>query len=140
MQRLLARADVGVAGVGAQGDGGQREARIERGGQVLERVDGEVDAACGERLLDLLDEDSLAVGQRREGGDVVYAWAAGGLRRLSQAIAGGVDDLDLHGVACGAQCVGDMVGLPECELGTSRADADGVGHVTSRIRENSCEL
>ena len=61
VQRLLARTDVGVAGVGARRDGGESEARIERGGQVLERVDGEVDAAFGERLFDLLDEDSLAI-------------------------------------------------------------------------------
>jgi hypothetical protein len=59
---------------------------------------------------------------------------------LGHAVASGVDDLDLDGVACGAEGVGDVVGLPECELGAARTDADGVSHVTSRIRENSCQL
>ena len=140
VQRLLARADVGVAGVGAGRNGGQREARIERGGQVLERVDGEVDAAFGQRLFDLLDEDSLAVRPAAQGcAAIVFRGGAVGVGLL-QAVAGGVDDLDLDGVAGGAQGVGDMVGLPERELGAARADADGVSHVTSRIRENGCDL
>ncbi len=60
VQRPVLLADPDVAGVGARRDGGQGKARIERGGQVLERVDGEVDAAVGEGVFDLLGEDSFA--------------------------------------------------------------------------------
>jgi len=45
--------------------------------------------------------------------------AAGCRLRLLQAVAGGADDLDLDGVAGGAQGGGDVVGLPERELGAA---------------------
>ncbi len=116
-------ADEGVAGVGARGDGGEGEARIEGGGQVFEGVDGEIDAAGGEGVFDLLDEDALGVerGAVGEGGGN----DEGG---VLHAVAGGADDVDGDGVAVGAEDVGDVVGLPERELGASGADADG-GHV-----------
>src|SRR6185437_6469918 len=56
-------ADEGVARVGATGDGGEREARVEFGGQVFQRVDGEVDLARGEGLFDFLDEDAFGEGR-----------------------------------------------------------------------------
>ena len=42
------------------GDAGEREAGGELGGDVLDRVDGEVRAPVEERLLQLLDEEALA--------------------------------------------------------------------------------
>ena len=115
-------ADEDVAGVGALRDGGEDEARIEFGGQVLERMNGEVDAALGERVFDLLDEDSFAA---RSGASAGAIGAVG----LLHAVAGGADDLDLDRVAAVTQLGGDVVGLPEGELRASRADADGFGHV-----------
>ena len=108
-------ADEGVAGIGAWGDGGEREARVYIGREVFERVDGEVDAAGGECLFDLLDEDAGAVG-----GESIE-------RSILQAIAGGADDFDLDGVAIGAKQRGDVVGLPEREIGAARANTDGEG-------------
>ncbi len=61
VQTPEALADEGVAGVGARGDGGEREARVELRGQILERVNGDVDAAGGESVLDLLNEDAFGV-------------------------------------------------------------------------------
>ena len=48
--------------------------------------------------------------------------------RLLHPVAGGADDLDLDGVACVAERGGDVIRLPESELGASRADADGLSH------------
>ena len=39
-------------------------------------------------------------------------------------VAGGVDDFDFDLVSAGAQESGDVVGLPEGELGAARADAE----------------
>jgi hypothetical protein len=123
-------ADPGVAGIDSGRDGGEGEARVEFGGEVLERVDGEVDAAFGQGFFDFLDEDALAAGQGREG-------FGGGFREfgLLHAVAGGADDFDLDGVAGVAECGGDVVCLPESELGASGANADGFSHgLLSRIR------
>jgi hypothetical protein len=78
-------------------------------------VDGEVDAAFFEGLLDFFNEDSFAieVGRRDEAG-------------LLHAIASGADDLELDVVAGVTEGVEDMVGLPESQLRASAADADGV--------------
>ena len=117
-------ADEDVAGVGALGDGGDLELRRELGGKVLERMHGEVDAAVFKRFLNLLDEDSFAVKARRRD-------KAG----LLHAVASGADDFDLGLKARIAQGIGDVVGLPKCELRTARADADGGGfHVFCRIQ------
>ena len=56
-------ADEGVAGVGARRDGGERKARRDLGGQVFERVHGEVDSPRCQGVFDLLDEDAGAVGR-----------------------------------------------------------------------------
>ena len=109
-------ADPDVAGVGAAGDGGEGELGREGGGEILEGVDGEVDAAFGEGFFDLFDEDAFAV--EPGGGD-----EAG----LLHAVAGGADDLELGEVAAVAESVEDVVRLPESELGAARADADRGG-------------
>src|SRR6185437_1123938 len=104
----------GVARVGAARDGGECEARVEFGGQVFQRVDGEVDLAGGEGFFDLLDEDAFGEG--------------GFSGRLLKAVAGGADDLDGDLVAEGGELLGDVVGLPECELGAAGAYTDRFGH------------
>ena len=114
-------ADEGVAGVGAGGNGGEGEALIERGGEVFEGVDGEVDTAGGEGFFDFLDEDAFSI--RARGDD-----EAGVLH----AVAGGADDFDFDGVARGAENGGDVVGLPERELRAPGADAD-LSHGSDRI-------
>ena len=124
MERPEGLAHEGVAGIGAGGDGGEGEARVERGGEVFERVDGEIDAAGGERFFDFLDEDALAVETRgRDEAGVLHA------------VAGGADDFDFDGVARGAEEGGDVVGLPEGELRAPGADADlGHGSVQNTVR------
>ena len=112
-------ANEGIAGVGAGGDGGKSKARVERGGEVFERVDGDVDAAVEEGVFDFLDEDALGV----EWGAVVEG-GGGDEAGVLHAVAGGADDLDLDGMAVAAEVFGDVVGLPEGELGASGADAD----------------
>jgi hypothetical protein len=104
-------ADEGVAGVGAWGDGGEGEARVELGGEIFEGVDGEVDATGGEGVFDFFDEDAFGV----EGGAV---GEGGGSREggVLHAIADGADDFKGDGVAEGTELGGDVVGLPEREL------------------------
>jgi hypothetical protein len=126
VQRPVLFADEDVACIGALRNGGEDEPRVELGGQVLERVDGEVDAALGERVFDLLDEDSLAVRRRGE------RWERscfGPIGVLGHAVAGGADDLDHDLTAAVVQPGGDVIGLPEGELGASRADTDGFCHL-----------
>ncbi len=67
VERPVWLADPGVACVGAGWDGGQDEARVEFRGEIFEGVDGEVDAAFGEGLLNFLDEDPFAAGKRGRG-------------------------------------------------------------------------
>jgi hypothetical protein len=128
VQRPVTLADPGVAGVDTRRNGGEHEAGIEFGGEILERVHGKVDAAIGERFFNLLDEDALAIGERRERGQAADIRAGTARIRLLHPVAGGADDLDLDGVACIAERGGDVVRLPESELGASRADADGLSH------------
>jgi protein SCO1/2 len=116
-------ADEGVAGVGAGWDGGEGEAGVELGGQVFERVDGQVDAGGGEGFLNLLDEDAFAVadgGAVGVGGRGLEGW-------VLHAVAEGADDFDFDGVAVFPEACGDVVCLPEGELRAAGPDADGVG-------------
>jgi protein SCO1/2 len=120
VQAPVVFADEGVAGVGSRGDGGELEAQVDLRWQVFERMDGQVDATGGERVFDLLDEDARAI--RRE---TLRRGKAGVLH----AVADGADDLEFYRVAERAELRGDVVGLPERELGAARADTDGgVGH------------
>ncbi len=140
VQRPIRFADPGVAGIHARWDRGKGEARIEFGGKILQRVDGEIDTAFGEGFLNLLDEDAFTVGKGRERGQVV----ANAVFRMLHAVAGRSDDLDGDGVACGAECVGDVIGLPQRKLGASGADSDGVIHGSSQdtaeFEVRSCTL
>ena len=79
---------------------------------------GDVDAAGGEGVLDLLNEDALGV----EGRAVVEGRGCfeGG---ILHAVAGGADDLNGDAVAAGAELIRDVIGLPERELGAAGADA-----------------
>ncbi len=131
MERPVRLADPDVAGVGAFGDGGEGELRGQFGGEVFERVDGEVDATGFEGFFDFLDEDAFAV-------EVWRGDEAG----LLHAVAGGADDLELDVVAGVAEGVEDVVRLPEGELRAAASDANGVArivvfgtHVLSRIRD-----
>ena len=107
-------ADPDVAGVGAFGDGSEGELGGEFGGKVFKGVNGEVDSTFFEGFLDLLNEDAFAVEVWRRN----EAW-------LLHPVAGGADDLDLGGVAGFAQGIEDVIRLPEGELGTPAAYADG---------------
>ncbi len=106
---VILHRDEHIARVDARRRGGQRERLGQFGGQILERVHGEIDAALGERLFDFLGEHAL-------GADL-------GEGDFLQPVAGGLDDLDFDGVALRAQKRGDVVGLPERELRAAAADA-----------------
>ena len=116
-------ADPGVAGVCARRDGGEGEARIELGGKIFERVDGEVDAPGGERFFNLLDKDAFSV----ETGGYLEAG-------LLHAVAGGADDFNFDCVALSAQGVCNVVCLPEGKLRTTRSNSDFCAHL-NRIRQ-----
>ena len=115
-------ADEGVAGVLAFGDGGDAQAFGLFGGDVLHRMDGDVDPAGQQGLLDLLGEQRLAAD---------FQQAA-----ILDAVAGG-DDLDqrnggldlglghVQGAADGAL---HHAGLGERQLGAPGADAERKGH------------
>ena len=120
MQPPMLLADEGVSGVGAGRDGSEREAGGDLRGQVFERMDGEVDAAGEEGVFDLLDEDASTIGREAFGCCEVLAL---------HPVAGGADDLDLNGVAVGAEQRGDVAGLPERELRAACADAKSVCHL-----------
>jgi hypothetical protein len=70
-------------------------------------VHGEIDAAVGERLLNLHCEHAL-------GADL-------GECDFLKAIAGGFDDLDFDFVALDAQQFSDVIGLPESKLRSATA-------------------
>jgi len=123
VQRPELFADPGVAGIGARGNRGQGKARVKLRRQVFQRVHRKVDASVRERLLDLLDEDALAACKRR------WRWQSVDAVGLLHAVARGANDLDLNGVAEGAELRGDVVGLPESKLRASRAYADRFNHV-----------
>src|SRR5215475_14045196 len=105
----MSRAE-GIARILALGNGGDFESLGEFSGQVLQRMDGQIDFACGEGFFDFFGEHALRpdLGE----GDV------------GDLVAGGVDDFDLDLVPTGTQQSGYVVGLPESELRTAGADAE----------------
>ncbi|MNY10841.1 hypothetical protein D3C86_1438400 [compost metagenome] len=115
-------ADEAVAGVLAFGHGGDGQAGGLFGGDVLHRVDGDVDAAVEQGLLDLLGEQGLAAD---------FQQAA-----VLNAVAGG-DDLDQgdQGFDVGlghAERAADgalhHAGLGQRQPGAAGADAKKRGH------------
>ena len=107
--RIVTRAE-GVARVLPFSDGGDFESWRKFGGQIFQRVDGEIDASGGEGFFDLFGKH--AFGAHHSQGDV------------GDFVAGSVDDFNLDFVAAGAQQRRDVVGLPEGKLGAARADAE----------------
>src|SRR6202034_770127 len=99
-------------------DSGDFESRRKIGGQILQRVDGEIDAASGESLFDFLGENSFAEPTLR---------TDHGQGDVGDLIATGVDDFDFDFVAAGAQERGDVIGLPKSELRAAGADAEFSG-------------
>ncbi len=107
-----------IAGIGARRDRREREARIQRGGQILQRVHRYVDTSVQQSILDLLDEDALGVQRRavverrrRDEGGILHA------------VARGANDLDGNGVAVPAKLLRYMVCLPQGQLGTAGTKA-----------------
>ena len=64
----------------------QRKPGRQLGGQILERMHGQVHAALGQRLFDFLGEHALRADLRK--------------RHFLQPVAGGLDDLDFDRVPC----------------------------------------
>src|SRR5579863_5256836 len=76
---------------------------------------GQVDAAGGEGFFDFFGENSFAESAFR---------ADHGERDVGDFVSGGVDDLDFDFVSAGTQEGGNVVGLPQGELGAAGADAE----------------
>lgn len=122
-------ADEGIACIGTGRNGGESEARIEQRGEIFERVHGEVDAAGGESVLNLLDEDAGAVGRETVERRAISVVGGCDKSGVLHTIADGADHFDLDGMAERTELRGDVVGLPERELGAARTDAkDGYAH------------
>ncbi|MCY1005502.1 hypothetical protein OV079_07930 [Nannocystis pusilla] len=103
--------DEGVAGVLPRRGADDGEAGVQMPGQVLHAVDGEVDGAGGELLLDGVDEQALAA-------DLVERPVLDPV-----ALGGDVDELDDEVVAPGgAQPVADVMRLPQRQLGGAGSD------------------
>ncbi len=103
-------AEEGVAGIGARQRGGEREPGVKLGGEVLEAVHGDVDAALKQRPVDFLGEEGAAAGLPQ--------------RHLALHIPRRLDVHQLRGRrAVGGQQRLEVVGLPERERGGARADA-----------------
>ena len=82
-------------------------------GRSFRRMNCEIDAASGERFFNFFGENPYsALGADFGEGDV------------SDFVAGGLDDFDFDCVAARAKESGDVVGLPESELGAAGADAE----------------
>ncbi len=107
--------DQHVACILARQEGRDGELRWLRRRHVLHAVDGGIDPAGEQRLLDLLDEQSLAARFRQ--GPVL------------DGIARGLDDDDLDGIGCrergydGGQRVAHQAGLRKRELAAARAQS-----------------
>jgi hypothetical protein len=115
--------DVGDAG--ARWDGADAQAGRDLGGQVLERVDGEVDAAFEESGLDLLGEPGLAVE---------------GDQGLVGEIATGLDDLQLDAQSLATQLLGDPVCLRAGESTAARAESQNRGPLSIAIAEAAFDV
>ena len=102
-----------VAWIFAGGDGGNFEIGGQFGGQIFQAVHGEVDTVFDQGFFDFLGEHALGADFRQ--------------RHVGDFIAGGLDDLEFHGVALRAKQIGDVMGLPESELRAAGADAQA-GH------------
>ena len=98
-----------VARIFAGGDRGNFEIGGQLRWQIFQAVHREIDTVFDQRFFDFLGEHPL-------GADF-------GQRNVGDFIAGGLDDLQFHGVALRAQQIGDVVGLPERELRAAGADA-----------------
>src|SRR5579864_333288 len=104
----MARAE-GVSRVLAFRDSGDFESSGKLRWQVFQGVHREIDAAGGECLFDFFGEHSL-------GADL-------GKSDVGDFVTGGMDDLNLDLVTAATEKRGDVVGLPEGELGAAGADA-----------------
>src|SRR5580658_4059821 len=91
-----------VACVGARWSGGEHDDRGQLSGQVFERVDGEIDSPVSERLFNLFGEHALRA-------DLLEG-------NILQPVAGGLDDLNLDGIALTAQEHSNVICLPESKL------------------------
>src|SRR5579859_221954 len=107
--RVMARAE-GIARVFPFCDGNDLEPGGEFGGEIFQRMDGQVNASGGEGFFDLLGEHPL--GAYFGEGDV------------GDLVSGGMNNFNFDFMAAGAQKGGNVVSLPECELGAARADAE----------------
>src|ERR1700722_13477064 len=109
MKALVIHRDQHIAGINTRRSGCEHEGWGQFGGQILERVDGKIDAAFGQSFFDFLGEHTLGTDLRK--GDFL------------QPVTGRLDDLDFDAVSMRAQKRGNVVGLPKSELRAAAAYA-----------------
>ena len=126
-ERRMARRDEHVAGRSSRRHGGERKLRHDDRRQILEAVNGDLDPALEERVLDRLREDPFA--------------AEAGERHGLHLVAGRLDqgELDAEAGMRRAQPIGDVMGLPERQRTAARADAER-RHVGSRVRRRRAAI
>src|ERR1017187_9119527 len=105
-----------VARIFASGDSGNFEIGSQLRRQIFQAVHSEINPVFDQGFLNFLGEHAL-------GADFSEG-------NVGDFIAGGLDDLEFHGMALSAQQIGDVMGLPESELRAAGADAQA-GHQSS---------
>ena len=103
-----------LARVRALGDGAQRQALVQIGGQILEAMNRQVDLAAQQRLFDLFRENAFQPGRRADLGQ----------RHIRDLVARRLNDFDPCGDAARLQFALDPVGLPERKLRAAGADRE----------------
>jgi hypothetical protein len=95
---------------------GDLKALRKLGGQVLQTMHCQINAARGQCFFNFFGEHSFG--------------ANFGEGNVGDFVAGGLDDFNFNFVATLAKQTADVIGLPKRELGTSRPDAE-TGHQES---------
>ena len=108
MERVVSHRDKDIARIDTLGCGGETKGRGKFCGQILERVNGKIDAAFEEGVLDFLGEHSLGADFRE--------------RDIGDPVARSVYDFDLNVVPLPPQEGSNVVRLPERELRAAGTD------------------
>src|SRR5207247_8466827 len=99
-----------VAGIFTLGDRGNFKSGRNFGRQIFQAVDREIDTPLSQSLFDFFCEHAFR--------------ADFGERDIENLIAGSLDDFDFDRMPARFEECANMIGLPECQLRSARADAE----------------